>query len=209
MELMNFYEIEYWAVGYTKYPWVSGWRPLVSMPFFDALPPVSRNSKEDFWKVNPGLPGLFIDPGAKEWSDVLGCGGGPPSYFVSDKIVNDLSSAGIPILRATEMPIAEILSTALKNIPDPKYFVLEAEPGINYAYDLMGLDLDSNGKPIIDRTKRFPESIYRRSSWIGADLFGKRAFFDNTLALLCTEKVKELGKRNRWTNIEFKPVKVA
>ena len=138
----------------------------------------------------------------------MGCGGGPPSYFVSERIINDLQSDGIPILRATEMPIAKNLSKALRDVPTPKYYVLEAKPGINYAYDLMGLNLDSFGKPIIDRGKKFPEPIYRLSTWNGADLFGKRAVFDSTINLLCTDRVKDLAERNGWTNIEFKPIKV-
>lgn len=127
---------------------------------------------------------------------------------MSERIVSDLRSEGIQILSATEMPIAKNMSKALRDVPPPKYYVLEAEPGINYAYNLMGLDLDPNGKPIIDRTKKFPESIYRLSTWNGAELFGKRAVFDSTINLLCTEKVKELAERNGWTNIEFKSIKV-
>ncbi len=205
---MNFYEIESWAVGYTKYPWVGGWGPLESMPFFQRFPPITKESKKEFWQVNPRPPGLIIDSGGKVWSDVLGCGGGPPSYFVSERIVSDLCSAGIQILSATEMPIAKNMSKALRDVPPPKYYVLEAEPGINYAYDLMGLNLDPTGKPIIDRTKKFPESIYCLSTWNGAELFGKRAVFDSTINLLCTERVKKLAERNGWTNIEFKSIKV-
>lgn len=205
---MNFYEIESRAVGYTKYPWVAGWGPLEKMPFFDSFPPGTQKMKEQSWKINSDSPGLYIDPGGRVWSDVMGCGGGPPSFFVSERIINDLQAEGIPMLRATEVPIAQNLSKALKDVPAPKYYVLEADPGISYAYDLMGLDLDQNGKPIIDRTKMFPECIYRLSSWSGADLFGKKAVFDSTIDILCTEKVKDLAERNGWTNIQFKPVKV-
>ena len=165
-------------------------------------------AKTKSFEVNNDPPGLKIDPGGKVWSDVLGCGGGPPSYFVSERIVSDLRSEGIQILWATEMPIAKNMSKALRDVPAPKYYVLEAEPGINYAYDLMGFDLDPNGKPIIDRTKKIPESIYRLSTWNGNDILGKRGVFNTTIDLLCTERVKDLAERNGWTNIEFKPVKV-
>jgi hypothetical protein len=205
---MKVYEIESWAVGYTNFPWVGGWGPIEKMPFFGRLPPATQESKRGFWKVNPRPPGLKIDPGGKILADVLGCGGGPPSFFVSERIVNDLHTEGIPILCATEMPIAKKLSKALRDVTPPKYYVLEAEPGINYAYDLMGLELDESGKPIFDRSKRIPEAIYRLSTWNGADLFGKRAICDSTIDLLCTERVKNLAECNGWTNIEFKPVKV-
>jgi hypothetical protein len=206
---MNFYRIDSISIGGTKHPWAAGWGPLECMPFFQRFAPVMQESKKRFWKVNPRPPGLIVDPGGEIWTDVIGCGGSPPSFFVSDKIVSDLNAAGIRILCATEMPIAKNLSKALKSVPSPKYYVLEAEPGINYAYDLMGLKLDSNGKPIIDRTKKFPESIYSLSTWNGADLFGKRAVFDSTVDLLCTERVKELAERKGWTNIDFKSVKTA
>lgn len=206
---MNFYEIKSRAVGYTKYPWVASWGPLEDMPFFETLAPATQKVKMQSWEINCDPPGLSIDPGGNEWADVLGCGGGPPSYFVSERIVNELQQMGVPFLRATEIPIAKNLSKALKDVPAPKYFILEAEPGINYAYDLMGLAVNHSGKPVIDRSKKFPDSIYRLSSWNGADLFGKRGFYDSTINLLCTDIVKNLAERNKWTNIEFTPVKAA
>jgi hypothetical protein len=205
---MNLYRIASWAVGYTKYPWVAGWGPLEYMPFFSTFPPITQKSKIEFWDVNPRLPGLHIDPGGKVWADVLGCGGGPPSFFVSERIINNLQAEGIPILRATEMPIAKNLSKALKDVPSPKYYVLEAAPGIRLAYEAMGIELDSTGKPILVQGAKFPEAIYDLATWNGADLMGKLAVYDSTTSLLCTERVKELAERNGWTNIEFKPVKV-
>jgi len=178
------------------------------MPFFDTFPPVTQKSKIEFWEMNPRPPGLIIDPGGRVWSDVMGCGGGPPSFFVGERIVNDLQAEGIPSLRATEMPIAKNLSKALKNIPAPKYYVLEAEPGIRLAYSAMGLQLDPSGKPILVPGAKFPEAIYDLKTWNGADLMGKLAVFDSTIDLLCTDRVKNLAERNGWTNIEFKPVKV-
>ena len=205
---MNFYEIESWAVGYTKYPWVGSWGALDDMPFFKTFPPVVQEVKMKSFEICNDPPGLKIDPGGRLWSDVMGCGGGPPSFFVSERIINDLQAEGIPILRATEMPIAKNLSKALKNVPPPKYFVLEAEPGIRLAYSAMGLQLDLSGKPILVPGSRFPEAIYDLATWNGADLMGKLAVYDSTTSLLCTDRVKELAERNGWTNIEFKPVKV-
>jgi hypothetical protein len=106
------------------------------------------------------------------------------------------------------MPIAKNLSKALRDIPAPKYYVLEAEPGIRLAYDAMGLKLDSTGKPILVPGVKFPEAIYDLASWNGTDLMGKLAVFDSTTSLLCTDRVKELAVRMGWTNIEFKPIKV-
>jgi hypothetical protein len=204
---MNVYRIESWAVGYTKYPWVAGWGPLEHMPFFGTFPPITQEMKLRSFAINNQPPGLQIDPGGKVWSDVMGCGGGPPSFFVSDRIVNDLQDEGIPILRATVMPIAKNLSKALRDVPAPKYYVLEAVPGIRLAYDAMGIELDLTGKPILVPGVKFPEAIYDLATWNGADLMGKLAVYDSTTSLLCTDRVKELAERNGWTNIEFKQVK--
>lgn len=205
---MNLYRIDSLAVGGTRFPWVGRWGPLESMPFFETLPPVTQKTKIRSWEITPSHPGLHIDPGGKIWADVMGCGSTGLSYFVSERVINDLQAEGIPILRATEMPIAKNLSKALRDIPAPRYYVLEADPGIRLAYSAMGLQLDLSGKPILVPGAKFPEAIYDLATWNGADLMGKLAVYDSTTSLLCTERVKELAERKGWTNIEFKPVKV-
>lgn len=205
---MNFYRIESWVAGYTKFPWVSGWGPLEHMPFFEIFPPAVQEMKKKSWIINAPSPGLNIDPGGRVWGDVLGCGGSPPSFFVGERIINDLRVAEIPILRATEMPIAKNGSKALRDIPPPKYYVLEAEPGMGLDHCAMGLKTDNEGRFILEKGTKLPPEIFSLDSWNGADLFGKKAFHDSTIDLLCTDLVKNLAERNGWTNIEFKPINV-
>jgi hypothetical protein len=206
---MHIYKIRSWACGYTKFPWVAGWGPLEDMPFFDTFPPATQELKRRSWEVSSLQPGLYIDPGGKVWSDILGCGGGPPSFFVSERIVSDLSAEGIEFLRATEMPIAENGSKVLKNIPAPIYYVLEAEPGINFISEPKNIINVEMGMPKLgNRVRRPSKQIYLSSTWNGKDLFGQRNVYDSTTSLFCTDKVKNIAKRNGWTNIEFKAVEV-
>lgn len=206
---MNFYEIKCWSYGHTKFPWVAGWGPLDQMPFFEMFSPKSQELKRRSWEVSSLEPGLYIDPGGTVWSDVLGCCGSPLSYFVSERILNDLTAEGIEFLRATEMPIAENGSKALKNVPAPKYYVLEADPGINYISEPKNVRNAGMGMPKLgDRVRRPSKQIYLSSTWNGKDLFGCCSVYNSTTSLFCTDKVKNIAERNGWTNIEFKAVEV-
>jgi hypothetical protein len=51
-------------------------------------------------------------------------------FFVSERVVQNLKEEEIPFRRAIEIPVTSIECTALKNIPPPKYYILEAEIGI-------------------------------------------------------------------------------
>lgn len=202
---MNFYRIGCWEAAPRKYPWVAGFGPLSNMPFFEAAP-VFWESKKRFWQVNPRPPGLFFDSGGREWSDVVGCGGGPPGYFVSERLLRDIEEAGVPILRATEMPIVEIKGKRLQKLPPPRYFVLEAAPGIATAYEAMGIRIGEDGKPIwtSEDVKRRPPLLFKRASWDGSHLF---SFYGNMpMNVYCSQYVVDLAERKGWTNVDFEPV---
>ena len=149
---------------------------------------------------NPSKPGLKIDPGGRHWSDVIGCGFGFPMMFVSERLLADLKEQEIPILRATEMPIASNSAFLLKFKRAPKYYVLEAIPGMG-----MSKSLDSDGKAL--QKSRLELPAYDSSTWNGLDLFSDSNGFGNT-SLMCTERIKELAEQKNWSNIEFTPLDV-
>lgn len=166
--------------------------------------------KVDFWKINSRPPGLAFETQGSEgqanyWPDVLGCGAATPGFFVSERILMDLQNAGIPYLRATEIPSNEPYPRKLRGVPPPKYHVLEAIRGILHDYDAMGVPVDSNGRPVYIGNKPFPKHVCRLSSWNNNDLFSYTDVIW-TLTIMCTEKVVNLAKEKKWTNIEFKPV---
>ena len=187
--------------------WASGFGLLHSpMPFFH---PLELPRELRFAEVNPRPPGMVIDSGASKWPDFLGHGGGTPNYFVSEKVVEDMKSAGVPILRLTEMPVATINSKLLKDIPPPRYFVLEAAPGIEVDLAASGIPEDAEGKAVLNPLpKPWPPVLrLRRSSWNGTDLFT----FSNLEIRhthICTERVVELAKTQGWTNCRFDPIGV-
>ena len=205
---MEFYKIESWAIGGQKYPWSSSYGPLDDMPFHRWMTPKIRSQKEEFWKLNPRPPGMNIDPGGRQWSDIIGNGGMVPFFFVSDKVVNDLRESGVEIMRATEMPIATIKAKRLQSILPPKYFVLEAHPGIDVDWTAMGVPTDNNNRAI---TNPYPtpwppkQWIVARSSWSGSDLMSYRNW-QIPMTLVCTEKIKKLAEEKNWTNIKFTPI---
>lgn len=205
---MNFYRLSSWAVGGRKYPWACGFGPLAEMPFLDGLPAL-RERCEKYWEVNPSPPGMVIDPGGKSWSDFIGNGsGGPCSFFVSERVVRDLAEEKIEILRATEMPIARIDAKTLQKIAPPKYFVIEAIPGISFTSESVSVEEQ------LAALKRNP---LRRISpvrwkcqlagWSGNDLCSPALSKVHT-TLICTERIKRLGERKGWTNVQFDSVKL-
>lgn len=183
----------------------SGYGPIPDMWF---LSPVMLERARAFWQINPRPPGLSIEPNAKSWPDFLSNGGGPPYFFISERIVTSLRSIAAPLGRVTEMPIAEINAKALKNQPPPKYFVMETFPGIEVDLVATGFKLDARGKAILKPLPQpWPPTFhYRPESWNGTDLFDRRSFsgVDGPYTgLYCTERVKELAAQEGWTNTDF------
>ena len=174
------------------------------MPF---LHPTQLERLREFWKVNPWPPGIYIETG-RIWPDFLGHGGGSPSFFVTERVLESMRTEGLTITRATEIPIGQIDSKALKDKPPPRYFVVETAPGIEVDFAATGIPTDAEGKPVLNPLpKPWPPVAWRLrlSSWNGADLFCY-SNFGGSLTLVCTEKVVELAKREGWTNCRFEPV---
>lgn len=200
---MRFFQIDTATCDEGPFAYASGYGPLPDgMPF---LHPTFMKQSEDFWKVNPMKPGLYIEPG-KRWPDFLMNGGSPPGFFVSGRVIESLRAIGLPLGRVTEMPIAEIKSKGLKDKPAPKYFVVETKPGIEVDFDASNISTDASGKPILT-PQSFPKSIMlRESSWNGTDLFDYSNFSQGPyLNMFCTERVKQLAEKEGWTNVRFKP----
>ena len=161
----------------------------------------------DFWKVNPSEPGLIIGERGSRWPDFLRNGGSPPLMFVSQRVVNSLQNAGIPIARITSMPIAKIKARNLKNKPPPEYCVIEALPGIEMDYSASGIPIDTEGMPIIPMTIHPIPWKLKTSTWTGIDLFGwPRLPKRPDDVLICTDRIVELAKHDGWTNVRFDPI---
>lgn len=194
-------------LDHTKgYAWACGFGPLeTGMPFL-SLAEASNSAR--FWEVNPMPPGLRIDPGGRKWPDFLGHGGGKPSFFVSERVIESLNAIKAPLGRLTHMPIAVINAKALRNKPTPKYFVVETIPGIEVDLVATGFQVDAQGKAIlIPRPNPWPRPYrYRMDSWNGSDIFAPRDIGPTDgpyTEMFCTVRVKELAEREGWTNVRF------
>jgi hypothetical protein len=186
-----------------QFAWASGYGPLPKLPFLEEIPTLHESFKR-YWDVNPEEPGLHIDPGASVWPDFLGCGNSPPSFFVSDVVIDDLEANGIPIWRKTEFPIGSNQSKKLQDKKPPRYFVIEAKPGIAIDFDASGVVVDAVGKPQFTKAQRLNQPVLQLdlNTWNGSDLFSI-SNLGSKLTLLCTEKVKALAEKERWTNVRF------
>ena len=207
--ISQIYQLDHNQWDTKGFAWAGGFGPLPGgMPF---LHPTELKMSNAFWHMNPMPPGVTIDRGARAWPDLLGHGGGSPSFFASERVLNDLRSIDAPIARVTEMPIAEINARALKSKPAPRYFVIETIPGIEVDLIATGFRVDAAGRAILDpppKPSPWPYR-YRASSWNGTDLFAYRHFGPTNgpyTDLFCTERVKELAEREGWTNVRFKPL---
>jgi len=207
---MKFYKISDDS-GEHGYVYASGYGPLEHMPF---LPSAMTERRKKYWEINPEPPGLHIEKGRKRvWPDFLHNGFSPPSYFLSEKVIQDLNSIHTRFKRLTEMPIAVTEGKWHKKNSSPKYFVVEAEPGIQVDFEASGYKFDSSGKPLLPALYRpaFPKDVFKKKSWNGSDLFSQHYFGimgSLPTALLCTEKVKELAEDNGWINVHFEEVEV-
>lgn len=205
----KFYEITDASNDTRGFAWASGYWPDETMPF---ITPEYLEDQREFWIVNGcPPPGLVICNGrqkAVKWPDMLGSGGGGPNLFVSEKVVDSLNREGIPVARVTEISIGEIEAKGLQDKIPPKYFVLEVEPGIHLNYEASLIPLDEHGVPQHRlRPSHFGVwDIGRLETWNGADLFSMEGFpLLIRSRLLCTDRIVELAKRDKWTNVGFEP----
>jgi hypothetical protein len=183
-------------------PWAFDYGPVESMPFLDESWAVTRMHRQA-WSQRGTPPGLHLDPGGSRWLDFIGCGNPPPSFFVSETVIDDLEANGISISRKTEMPIASITGKRPKVKP-PRYFVVEAAPGIDVDFAASGIACDPAGRPVLTNEQRLHPPLLQLSlpSWSGADLFSI-GNYGTPLWLLCTERVKALAAEQKWSNIDF------
>lgn len=210
---MKLYRIEYKHSGGPKYAWTSGYGPTADsiddIPFLKDTPTALKDNLQKSWEINKSPPGIEFDSGGKEWPDVLGCGGGPPHFFISERILTDLQNAGVPYLRVTEMPLVQPFPKKLRDVPPPKYFVLEGIAGLEVSWSGMGIPFDENNRMV--RTTPLPkpwppdEWKVSRSSWTGLDLMSYKNW-QMPMTLVCTDEIKDIAKARNWTNIMFRPL---
>lgn len=203
---MRFYSIGTLSSYGTKFAWADGYGPLENMPFFEDLPDTIKIPRLGYWSVNPSNPGLEIYQGSSVWPDCIGVGIGWPYRCYSNRIVEDLEAAGIGIWRKTGMPIASVLAKRLLKKPAPRYFVLEAEHGIETDYDASGVPRKSDGSPDVSKRPKHLKGplAVKFSTWNGKPLFSCNN--DSTMVLFCTEEVKQLAEDKGWTNVKFEEV---
>lgn len=208
----KFYKLSDASSDTRGFAWCPGYGPIDSMPF---LTDEYIERQRQFWEVNKSRPlGMLVDDGnpwakAKKWPDFLGHGGGIPSFFVSEKVVETLNREAISYFRLTEIPVGEIDSKGLKEQEPPKYYVLEVEPGLHLNYEASMVPLDEQGAPQFQlRPSHFGVwNIGRLETWNGSDLFAWEGFPAKILSnLLCTERIIEIAKKYKWTNVKFDPV---
>jgi len=206
---INLYRIHQNAVGGTKFPWASGYGLMEDMRFLDCLGEEWAQDIKDFLAFNNyTTPGMHIEGNGRTWSDFIGCGASGPGFFVSARVLGDIIAEGIDVMRAIEMPIAHIKTKRIQNLTPPKYYVLEAERGIEVDFAASGYPVAADGKPTSN--KRNPAAkgplALRRTTWTGKDLVS--ATTGATFCLYCTDRVKRLAEEKGWTNVKFTEVPV-
>ena len=191
----------------SPYAYAVGYAPLQDRKSF--VHPRMKERNDEFIKLCGSKPGIEIDSTQRLWPDILYCGGGHISYFVSEKVVENLRNAGIELLDVTEFPIAGIENnkkSRLKIPEAPRYFVIEAKPEIYPFWERMGVDLNPEGKPILSPLPSpWPPKpmVYHKDKYHGGDLVSHEGYFNHNL--YCTQRIIDLAEANDWKNIEFKP----
>ncbi len=169
------------------------------------VPPHVAEHNRQFNELNGYKPGIQISPGAR-WPDFLKCGGAYVSFFVSERVVNDIREGGFELLDATEFPIERIEDDGEKRRrvvrleEAPRYFVIEAPGELIPDWERMNIPLDAAGRPTISYARMPSPFLYRMNTWTGRDLF---AAVGHSTHLFCSERFKYFGKARKWTNVVF------
>lgn len=210
---MKFYDIDVLHQDDSKYAWASGYGPINhnidEIPFLKDAPEVLKIGFREFWEIAHTKPGIKFDSGCNEWPDILGCGGGPPHFFISERVLTDLQHFGLQYLRATEMPLIQPFPKKLREVSPPRYYVLEGIPGLESSWTAMGIPHDKDNQ--IDyssgRPKPWPPSEWKvsQTSWTGLDLMSYKNW-QTPMTLVCTDEIMDIAKARQWTNIQFKPL---
>jgi hypothetical protein len=186
------------------FPYASGYGPLDGpMPFITGE---MRESMLEFWKVNSRKPGLYIDEKGSQWGDFIMCGLGNPDVLIAERVLTSLRMLKCTILTATEFPIAEVRSKKLKNVAPPRYFAVQWGGGISLDWVAMGVAIDKKTGNPLTMPAQLPIRIANSATWNGDDIFSWSNWDVTHLTMLCTEKVFELAKEEKWTNVRFDPV---
>lgn len=203
-EKPNLFQVNVKDTYGSPYAYAIGYTPLADRKSF--VPDSMKERSEQFTRINGYKPGIRIDKEKRLWPDFLFNGGGYVSFFVSDKVIKDIRSAGIEILDATEFPIECIEGRSRLKLEDaPRYFVLEVRPEIYPDWDKMGVPTSEDKKPLLPLPKPFPPKpfLYRNDTWTGRDLVSYERMNHR---LFCNQNFIELAESKGWTNVEFKPV---
>ena len=185
-----------------------GFGPLPDgMPF---LHPEELKLLKMSWEVsNLVTPGLIVD-GGKIWPDFLFKSGWGPRALLSQKIIDSLVNEKISIARITHMPIAKVEAPRLLGKAPPKYYVLEALPGIEIDYTASGIPVSGDGNPDYSGiAKRPPNALWflRAETWNGTDLMGwQNPAGRPSSQLIVSQRVVDLAERDGWTNVKFDPI---
>jgi hypothetical protein len=205
-----FYAITYNQFNTRGFAWAEGYSgPLPGkMSFFENMHPMLQEMKLKSWKIDPCKPGIHIDRIGVKWPDILGNGAGHPHFFCSENVLNTFEKNNVPLAGATEMPITVIHSKRLKDVSPPKYYVIEAPFGIELDYAASGVAVDAQGKPVTHIGQKVKWKL-KLSTWSGADLVAQPNRFNEkrpSYMLYCTERIKELAKKDDWKNVKFEPL---
>lgn len=186
-----------WIEG--KMDFLSDWRKKDFKEFCD----IQTNRTE----------GISIDEGGHQWPDWLECGHlTVVPFFVSERVIQNLVDEGIPFCRANEFPIGEIESPTTRKIPPPKYFVLEADIGIEMGQQMKYVPIGylPPGKlpsipagGIIEQEQPHPCPSY--DTWNGSPLFTARnpdVENQQYTRLYCDHRVTFLAMKEKWTNFK-------
>lgn len=190
----------------SPYAYASGYTPLPDRKSF--VPPAFAERNRRSIELNGYKPGIQITA-ASRWPDFLFCGGGYISFFVSERVVNDIRAGGFELLDATEFPIERAEDDGRKRKQmvrleeAPRYFVIEAPAEMTPDWERMNVPLDAAGLPVLANLpgRRLPwPFLYRMNTWTGRDLFADVRL---STRLFCSERFKDFGIERKWTNVVF------
>lgn len=197
------FEVKHGNTWRSPFAYAMGYTPLPDRKSF--VPPQVAEDNRKFTELNGYKPGIRITP-ASRWPDFLFCGGGYVSFFVSERVVNDIREGGFELLDATEFPIECIEDDGEKRRKmvrleeAPRYFVIEAPGELIPDWERMNVPLDAEGRPTISYARMPSPFLYRMNTWTGRDLFAHERI---STRLFCSERFKYFAKARKWTNVVF------
>lgn len=141
------------------------------------------------------------------WPDAAGVGGGVRGLYLTEFMLAGLRRGSAKYGRPIPARVMQPYPRKLRDSTPPSYFHIALEVGAKLDFESSGFAIRSVclacGRPIVDPASQPKRYKFIEGTWNGADIFCTDL---SPTTSFCSNRILELAKLNKWTNLRFVPL---